>query len=87
VNDGSNEGIMHVSLPYFSAQFHPEANGGPLDTSELFDVFLDLCKKNKRKGRVEFTSRRRNGKEEKEEDDENKAVSVPKVSKVLILGR
>jgi carbamoyl-phosphate synthase small subunit len=86
VNDGSNEGIMHVSLPYFSAQFHPEANGGPLDTSELFDVFLDLCK-NKRKGRVEFTSRRRNGKEEKEEDDENKAVSVPKVSKVLILGR
>ncbi|KAJ3326520.1 hypothetical protein HDU93_002404, partial [Gonapodya sp. JEL0774] len=25
-NDGSNEGIMHKTLPYFSVQFHPEAN-------------------------------------------------------------
>jgi carbamoylphosphate synthase small subunit len=28
-NDGSNEGIRHVSKPFFSAQFHPEASGGP----------------------------------------------------------
>lgn len=25
VNDGTNEGIMHESKPFFSAQFHPEA--------------------------------------------------------------
>ena len=40
-NDGSNEGIMHNSKPYFTAQFHPEAHGGPTDTAFLFDVFLD----------------------------------------------
>jgi hypothetical protein len=28
-NDGSNEGIRHTSKPFFSAQFHPEASGGP----------------------------------------------------------
>jgi carbamoyl-phosphate synthase / aspartate carbamoyltransferase len=40
-NDGSNEGIMHVSKPYFSVQFHPESTPGPRDTEFLFDVFLD----------------------------------------------
>ena len=40
-NDGSNEGIYHKSKPYFSVQFHPEANGGPRDTSYLFDIFLE----------------------------------------------
>uniref|UniRef100_A0A7S2S5X3 Uncharacterized protein n=1 Tax=Mucochytrium quahogii TaxID=96639 RepID=A0A7S2S5X3_9STRA len=39
-NDYSNEGIIHESKPYFSAQFHPEANGGPMDTSFLFDMFI-----------------------------------------------
>lgn len=43
-NDGSNEGIMHDTKPYFTAQFHPEAHGGPTDTAHLFDVFLDHCK-------------------------------------------
>ena len=38
-NDGSNEGIMHESHPWFSAQFHPEAKSGPSDTSFLFDIF------------------------------------------------
>ena len=38
VNDGTNEGLDYgVS---FSVQFHPEAQGGPLDTSFLFDRFL-----------------------------------------------
>jgi carbamoyl-phosphate synthase/aspartate carbamoyltransferase len=27
-NDLSNEGIVHEHFPFFSAQFHPEANGG-----------------------------------------------------------
>ncbi|KAJ2907382.1 hypothetical protein MKZ38_003239 [Zalerion maritima] len=40
-NDGSNEGIMHVSKPYFSVQFHPESTPGPRDTEFLFDVFID----------------------------------------------
>ena len=39
-NDGSNEGLVHASKPYFTAQFHPEANGGPTDAYYLFDVFV-----------------------------------------------
>ncbi|KAF4963687.1 hypothetical protein FSARC_8331 [Fusarium sarcochroum] len=40
-NDGSNEGIMHDSKPYFSVQFHPESTPGPRDTEFLFDVFIN----------------------------------------------
>ncbi|KAI8983762.1 hypothetical protein BDB01DRAFT_850421 [Pilobolus umbonatus] len=40
-NDGSNEGIIHTSLPIFSVQFHPESTPGPRDTEFLFDIFLD----------------------------------------------
>ncbi len=40
LNDGSNEGIMHVSKPLFGAQFHPEAAPGPEDTEFLFDMFV-----------------------------------------------
>ncbi|KAJ3957084.1 Carbamoyl-phosphate synthase [Colletotrichum tropicale] len=39
-NDGSNEGIAHLSKPYFSVQFHPESTPGPRDTEYLFDVFI-----------------------------------------------
>lgn len=42
MNDGSNEGIKHVSEPWFSAQFHPEACSGPVDTEFLFDDFVKL---------------------------------------------
>jgi carbamoyl-phosphate synthase small subunit len=41
-NDGSNEGIRHVSRPFCGVQFHPEASPGPLDTEFLFDEFADL---------------------------------------------
>jgi len=44
-NDGSNEGLIHTSKPFMSVQFHPEANGGPLDTGFLFDHFLKQTKK------------------------------------------
>jgi carbamoyl-phosphate synthase small subunit len=42
MNDGTNEGIRHKSLPFFSAQFHPEASSGPRDTEFLFDEFIAL---------------------------------------------
>ncbi|WPH04640.1 protein pyrabcn [Acrodontium crateriforme] len=40
-NDHSNEGIRHISKPYFSVQFHPENAPGPRDTEFLFDVFIN----------------------------------------------
>ncbi|MBR1949721.1 MAG: glutamine-hydrolyzing carbamoyl-phosphate synthase small subunit [Bacteroidales bacterium] len=42
MNDGSNEGIRHISKPWFSVQFHPEAAAGPTDTEFLFDEFIKL---------------------------------------------
>ncbi|KAI8172335.1 Carbamoyl-phosphate synthase arginine-specific small chain [Colletotrichum sp. SAR 10_75] len=41
LNDGSNEGMMHKTRPIFSTQFHPEAKGGPMDSSYLFDKYLE----------------------------------------------
>jgi carbamoyl-phosphate synthase small subunit len=45
LNDSSNEGLIHVSRPIFSAQFHPEAKGGPLDSAYLFDRYIESVKK------------------------------------------
>lgn len=45
LNDSSNEGIIHKSRPIFSAQFHPEAKGGPLDSAYLFDNYLENVRK------------------------------------------
>lgn len=42
MNDGSNEGIRHKTHPWLSAQFHPEACSGPVDTEFLFDEFVNL---------------------------------------------
>ncbi|EAA63928.1 hypothetical protein AN2243.2 [Aspergillus nidulans FGSC A4] len=47
LNDSSNEGMIHKSRPIFSTQFHPEAKGGPLDSSYLFDIYIDSVKKYK----------------------------------------
>jgi len=40
LNDKTNEGIMHISKPFFSVQFHPEACPGPVDTQWVFDTFI-----------------------------------------------
>ncbi|MEW5937124.1 MAG: glutamine-hydrolyzing carbamoyl-phosphate synthase small subunit [Candidatus Thermoplasmatota archaeon] len=39
-NDGTNEGLKHISKPFFGAQFHPEGSPGPDDTEFLFDIFV-----------------------------------------------
>jgi len=40
LNDKTNEGIAHKSLPVFSVQYHPEAHPGPRDSMYLFDQFV-----------------------------------------------
>ena len=42
-NDQSNEGVYHVTKPFRSVQFHPEARGGPHDTLFMFKDFYDEC--------------------------------------------
>jgi carbamoyl-phosphate synthase small subunit len=44
INDGTCEGIDYTDFPGFSAQFHPEARGGPLDTGFLFDRLIEMIK-------------------------------------------
>ncbi len=39
-NDGTNEGLLHISKPFFAAQFHPEASPGPDDSEFIFDMFV-----------------------------------------------
>ena len=46
MNDGSNEGIRHKTMPWFSAQFHPEACSGPTDTEWMFDEFVKALQPN-----------------------------------------
>ena len=43
-NDGTNEGLFHISKPFFAAQFHPEASPGPDDTEFIFDMFVRAIK-------------------------------------------
>lgn len=43
-NDGTNEGIIHISKPFFGAQFHPEASPGPDDSEFIFDMFVRTLK-------------------------------------------
>ncbi len=45
LNDGTNEGIHHVSGRFMSVQFHPEASPGPVDAEYLFDNFLQVVRK------------------------------------------
>lgn len=42
LNDATNEGMRHRSLPLFSVQYHPEASPGPHDSRYLFTQFVHL---------------------------------------------
>jgi carbamoyl-phosphate synthase small subunit len=42
LNDHTNEGMRHRSLPLFSVQYHPEASPGPHDARYLFDSFVSM---------------------------------------------
>jgi carbamoyl-phosphate synthase small subunit len=44
LNDHTNEGMRHRSLPLFSVQYHPEASPGPHDARYLFDDFISLMR-------------------------------------------
>lgn len=46
-NDGTCEGVNYTDIPAFSVQFHPEACGGPQETSFLFDRFLKMMDEHK----------------------------------------
>jgi carbamoyl-phosphate synthase small subunit len=47
LNDRTNEGMRHRSLPLFSVQYHPEASPGPHDSRYLFGQFLSLMRDGK----------------------------------------
>ncbi|MBO4916830.1 MAG: carbamoyl-phosphate synthase (glutamine-hydrolyzing) large subunit [Bacteroidales bacterium] len=78
MNDGSNEGLEHTRMPWFSVQFHPEASGGPLDTESLFDRFTALMEEEDNCVKAPISGHL------------NKSAAVPdlpgKISKVLVLG-
>lgn len=44
VNDQTIEGIRHKTKPFRSAQFHPEAAGGPRDTGWILEEFIKGAK-------------------------------------------
>jgi carbamoyl-phosphate synthase small subunit len=42
LNDRTNEGFRHRTLPIFSVQYHPEASPGPHDSDYLFAQFVTM---------------------------------------------
>jgi len=50
LNDHTNEGMRHRSLPLFSVQYHPEASPGPHDSHYLFHRFTEMMKEHQVSG-------------------------------------
>jgi len=46
LNDYTNEGMRHRTLPLFSVQYHPEASPGPHDSHYLFRRFTEMMGEN-----------------------------------------
>ena len=44
LNDHTNEGMRHRTLPMFSVQYHPEASPGPHDARYLFEQFTEMMR-------------------------------------------
>ncbi len=42
LNDGTVEGMEHLTYPVLSVQFHPEGAPGPEENAEIFDHFKDI---------------------------------------------
>jgi carbamoyl-phosphate synthase small subunit len=78
MNDGSNEGIRHQTKPWFSAQFHPEACSGPVDTEFLFDEFVSLVDK--------FTNNQNDKSDVCANNSSTPNNDIPTIKKVLLLG-
>ena len=52
LNDGTVEGMEHVTYPILSVQFHPEGAPGPEENAEIFDRFKEIVlKTSSRRGR------------------------------------
>jgi carbamoyl-phosphate synthase small subunit len=49
LNDNTVEGIRCAKKKAFSVQYHPEASPGPHDSAYLFDNFIDLMSKKRKK--------------------------------------
>jgi carbamoyl-phosphate synthase small subunit len=47
LNDHTNEGMRHRTMPLFSVQYHPEASPGPHDARYLFEQFTDMMREHK----------------------------------------
>lgn len=42
LNDGTNQGFRHKTLPIIAVQYHPEASPGPHDADHWFDEFVRM---------------------------------------------
>jgi carbamoyl-phosphate synthase small subunit len=85
MNDGSNEGIRHKTNPWMSAQFHPEACSGPVDTEFLFDEFVEMLEVSGKRSEVrDYTQ----GEETQQQDYSLTSHLLPltSIKKVLLLG-
>lgn len=52
LNDGTVEGMEHLTYPILSVQFHPEGAPGPEENTEIFDRFKDIVlRSSTRKGK------------------------------------